>query len=192
MDDPLQKLEECPGPEESGRRRIAMIRLLVLTMILLALPVGMVVWGVRDWVRKDREDAQSAELPQNTGEPSALRSALENVVDQRWGSEPGQGIPDVPDSRGLIPLVEARLAREDFDAIATFLQENGSAHPGKVLLLKEERNGTENAVFMRWMIDTGIWHTGILPAARERWPGLMEQSTGGSPGAFLFLEISAL
>jgi hypothetical protein len=169
--------EATPDP---ALRRQAIFRVLILTLVLLALPIGMVVWAVRDSMRKPA-DAEIFELSDE--DTASLRATLERVVEDEWGESPS--LPPAVEPPALA-ILEWHVPTEDWARISKIIEAGAVENPAWVVRLQEGALPDKPA---RFMISQQTWLSVLGPALAEQ--GYTPPCPDPTPPetSFLFLEI---
>lgn len=160
-----------------------MLRVLAFTLLLLALPVGMFVWGLRDFLHtRNNDDITELSMQETSG----LRIALERVIEDKWGEAPA--IASDSESSGL-PILEWNVCVKDWPDVLQIIDAQAATHSTEVILLQ---NGSAPEYPARFMVAPRFWRNelcGILEQHGFCPPTAPELQAGAS---FLFLEIHAL
>jgi hypothetical protein len=172
---PLQ--DAAPDPV---LRRQAILRVLLLTLVLLALPIGMVVWAVRDSMRKPT----STEIADASGhEMEGLRAVLEHTAEETWGEAPSlsSGV-DEP----VLPVLEWNPGTDEGREAVNFLRSQIPENPANIVLLDD---GSSSGSVVRFLISPDFWISALRPTLLEKQLFPPEAPSTALAATFFFLEI---
>jgi hypothetical protein len=125
----------------------AVVPIAMLIAVMLALPMGMIGWGIRGWQEerkaRDQAAAQAAETGNGAGEADvALRRALEEAMAGYWDA------PTLEPGEGLLSRLEVALSAAEMDAAIASMRQLRKEFPASILELTTEGQDAPVASFL--------------------------------------------
>jgi hypothetical protein len=175
-----------PSPEQPVDpvlRRRAIFRVLLLTLALLALPIGMLTWGLRDHFANSPKNLDS-ELPDEA--TASLRQALEHAADRQW-----EGLASITEaspqpSKPLLPVLEWPVAADSLEEIMALLYDFRLENPAKLILLQPGEPEGERS---RFMISAEVWNAELRPTFIDKEFQAPQADSSLAPKDMIVLEI---